>query len=102
MSAKANNCVRIVGSCALLGGFLASLAAAEKEVAKRRLAAINRTTQLTPHLGNAQELREQWETMTLSRQKEIVGALLQHVVVGPARRGFNRFDPARLSAVWRY
>jgi DNA invertase Pin-like site-specific DNA recombinase len=72
------------------------------DTAKRRLAAINRTTQLTPHLGNAQELREQWETMTLSRQKEIVGALLQHVVVGPGRRGFNRFDPARLSAVWRY
>jgi site-specific DNA recombinase len=72
------------------------------DLAKRRLAAINRTTQLTPHLGNAQELREQWETMTLSRQKEIVGALLQHVVVGPGRRGFNRFDPARLTAVWRY
>ena len=72
------------------------------DLAKRRLAAINRTTQLTPHLGNASELREQWETMTLSRQKEIVGALLQHVVVGPGRRGFNRFDPARLSAVWRY
>ncbi|MGZ4417210.1 MAG: recombinase family protein [Gaiellaceae bacterium] len=72
------------------------------DTAKRRLAAINRTTQLTPHLGNAEELRQQWETMTLSRQKEIVGALLQHVVVGPGRRGFNRFDPTRLSAVWRY
>jgi DNA invertase Pin-like site-specific DNA recombinase len=72
------------------------------DLAKRRLAAINRTTQLTPHLGNAKELRQQWETMTLSRQKEIVGALLQHVEVGPGRRGFNRFDPARLSAVWRY
>ena len=72
------------------------------DTAKRRLAAINRTTQLTPHLGNAQELRQQWEALTLSRQKEIVGALLQHVVVGPGRRGYNRFDPARLSAVWRY
>jgi DNA invertase Pin-like site-specific DNA recombinase len=72
------------------------------DTAKRRLAAINRTTELAPHLGNAQELREQWETMTLTRQKQIVGALLQHVVVGPGRRGFNRFDPARLTAVWRY
>lgn len=72
------------------------------DTAKRRLAAINRTTELAPHLGNAQELREQWETMTLTRQKQIVAALLQHVVVGPGRRGFNRFDPARLTAVWRY
>lgn len=72
------------------------------DAAKRRLAAINRTTELSPHLGNAQELREQWQTMTLSRQKQIVAALLEHVVVGPGRRGYNRFDPARLTAVWRY
>jgi site-specific DNA recombinase len=72
------------------------------DTAKRRLAAINRTTELALHLGNAKELREQWETMTLTRQKQIVAALLQHVVVGPGRRGFNRFDPARLTAVWRY
>jgi DNA invertase Pin-like site-specific DNA recombinase len=72
------------------------------DTAKRRLAAISRTTELTPHLGNAKELREQWETMTLTRQKQIVAALLLHVVVGPGRRGYNRFNPARLTAVWRY
>jgi site-specific DNA recombinase len=72
------------------------------DAAKRRLAAINRTTELTPHLGNARELREQWADMTLSRQKQIVAALLQHIVVGPGRRGYNRFDPARLTPVWRY
>jgi site-specific DNA recombinase len=72
------------------------------DAAKRRLAAINRTTELTPHLGNAQELREQWAEMTLSRQKQIVAALLQHIVVGPGRRGYNRFDPSRLTPVWRY
>jgi hypothetical protein len=86
------------------GEWLTARAPIEKrlDTAKRRLAAINRTTELTPHLGNAQELREQWQTMTLTRQKQIVAALLQHVVVGPGRRGFNRFDPARLTAVWRY
>ena len=41
------------------------------------------------------------QTMTLTRQQQIVAALLDHVVVGPARRGFNRFDPSRLTAVWR-
>jgi site-specific DNA recombinase len=70
--------------------------------AKRRLAAINRTTELTPHLGNAKQLREHWAEMSLSRQKQIVGALLEHVIVGPGRRGYNRFDPARLRPVWRY
>jgi site-specific DNA recombinase len=72
------------------------------DAAKRRLAAINHTTELTPHLGNVQELREQWAEMSLSRQKQIVAALLQHVIVRPGRRGYNRFDPSRLTPVWRY
>jgi hypothetical protein len=39
--------------------------------------------------------------MTLTRQQQIVAALLDHVVVGPAVRGRNRFDHSRLAAVWR-
>jgi site-specific DNA recombinase len=72
------------------------------DTAKKRLAAINRTSTITPHLGNSDELREHWEEMTLSRQEQIVAALLEHVVVGPGRRGFNRFDRSRLQPVWRY
>jgi site-specific DNA recombinase len=70
-------------------------------LAKKRLAALNRTTALTPHLGDADGLREKWAGMNLTRQQQIVGALLDHVVVGPARRGYNRFDPSRLAPVWR-
>jgi site-specific DNA recombinase len=70
-------------------------------VAKKRLAALNRTTALAPHIGDATGLRENWQTMNLSRQQQIVRALLDHVVVGPARRGYNRFDPSRLAPVWR-
>ena len=70
-------------------------------LAKKRLAALNRTTSLTPHIGDADALREKWSEMNLTRQQQIVGALLDHVVVGPARRGYNRFDPSRLRPVWR-
>jgi site-specific DNA recombinase len=70
-------------------------------LARKRLAALNRTTALEPHLGDAAGLREQWAEMNLTRQQQIVAALLDHVVVGPARRGYNRFDPSRLSPVWR-
>jgi DNA invertase Pin-like site-specific DNA recombinase len=72
------------------------------DAAKKRLAAINRTTALTPHLGNAGELRERWAEMTLTRQRQIVAALLEHVVVGAGRRGLNRFDSSRLQPLWRY
>ena len=70
-------------------------------VTKKRLAVLNRTTALSPHVGNAAGLREHWTELTLSRQEQIVAAVLDHVVVGPARRGYNRFDPARLAPVWR-
>jgi site-specific DNA recombinase len=70
-------------------------------LAKKKLAALNRATALVPFIADAERVREQWQTMTLSRQHQIVAALLDHVVVGPARRGYNRFDESRLRPVWR-
>jgi site-specific DNA recombinase len=70
-------------------------------LAKKRLAALNRTTALLPFIGDAERLRAQWQTMTLTRQQQIVAALIEYVVVGPGRRGYNRFDPSRLQPVWR-
>src|SRR5439155_11534286 len=69
--------------------------------AKKRLAALNRTTALLPFIADTARVREQWQTMTLTRQQQIVAALVDRVVVGPGRRGYNRFDPSRLRAVWR-
>ncbi len=70
-------------------------------IAKKKLAALNRTTALLPFIADAARVREHWQAMTLTRQQQIVAALLDHVVVGPGRRGYNRFDPSRLQAVWR-
>jgi hypothetical protein len=70
-------------------------------LAKKKLAALNRATALVPFIADAKQVREQWQTMTLSRQHQIVAALLDHIVVGPARRGYNRFDESRLHPVWR-
>jgi site-specific DNA recombinase len=72
-----------------------------QETARKRLAALNRTSVLSEHLGNAAGLRERWAALTLTRQQQIVAAVLDHVVVGAGRRGFNKFDPARLAPVWR-
>jgi site-specific DNA recombinase len=69
--------------------------------AKKKLAGVNRTTVLLPFTDDAKALREQWETMTLSRQHQIVAATLQHIDVRPAVRGRNRFDESRLRPVWR-
>jgi site-specific DNA recombinase len=68
---------------------------------KKKLAALNRATALVPFIADAKRVREQWQMMTLSRQHQIVAALLDHVIIGPARRGYNRFDESRLRPVWR-
>ena len=83
--------------------FNAGIGRAEKRLttAKKKLAASNRTSVLLPFIDDAQRLRKQWQTMTLSRQHQIVAATLQHIEVRPARRGYNRFDESRLTAFWR-
>jgi len=72
------------------------LAAATKQLAK-----LSRSTVLDDYLGDAKGLRERWAGLDLTRQHAIVAAVLDHLVVGPARRGYNRFDPDRLRPVWR-
>jgi len=70
-------------------------------VAKKRLASLNRATAIAPYAGNASELRGLWPTLALGRQRAFMAAVLDHVIIGPGRRGYNRFDPARLTPVWR-
>jgi hypothetical protein len=69
-------------------------------LARKKLAQLNRQAALVPFIGDAKRVREEWATMTLSRQAEIVRALVDHIEVAPARRGYNRFDPSRLRPVW--
>ena len=68
---------------------------------RKRLSTLNRSTALDGHVGNAAGLRERWASLPLTRQHGIVAAVLDHVVVGPGRRGYNKFDPSPFSPVWR-
>ena len=73
-----------------------------QEIARKRLATLNRSTVLSDHVGNAAGLRERWAGLTLTRQQQIVAAVIDHLVVAPARvRGSRKFDDSRLRAVWR-
>ena len=90
---------RVIG----LSEWLAARAPIEQRVsdARKRLSTLNRTTALDGHVGNASDLRERWETLPLTRQHGIVAAVLDHLVVGPGRRGYNKFDESRFTPVWR-
>ena len=69
--------------------------------ARKQLAKVSRTNVLDGFIGNGQGLRAEWDSLDLSQQHAIVAAVLDSVVVGPARRGYNRFDESRLTPVWR-
>lgn len=69
--------------------------------AKKQLAALTRTSAVVDHIGQAGRLRERWLTLPLSRRHAIVAAIVDHIVIRPGRRGYNRFDPARVEPVWR-
>ncbi len=69
--------------------------------ARRQLAKVSRTSVLDRYIGNGAGLRADWDSLDLSQQHAIVAAVVDSVVVGPARRGYNRFDESRLTPVWR-
>jgi DNA invertase Pin-like site-specific DNA recombinase len=71
------------------------------DAARKKLAQANRQTAILPFIGDAKRVKEEWPHMTLSRQAEIVRAVVEQVTVLPGRRGYNRFDPDRLEVVWR-
>jgi site-specific DNA recombinase len=69
--------------------------------AKKQLGRLTRTSALAGQIGHAAELRERWTSLSLSRQHAIVAAVLDHVVVAPGRRGYNKFDVGRFTPAWR-
>ena len=69
--------------------------------ARKQLAKVSRSNVLDGYIGNGAGLRADWDTLDLSQQHAIAAAVLDHVLVGPARRGYNRFDESRLTPLWR-
>jgi site-specific DNA recombinase len=69
--------------------------------ARKQLAKVSRTNVLDGYLGQSDKLRAEWDSLDLSQQHAIVATVVDSVVVGPARKGYNRFDESRLTPVWR-
>jgi DNA invertase Pin-like site-specific DNA recombinase len=69
--------------------------------ARKQLNKVSRSSVLDRYVGHGEGLRADWHSLDLSLQHAIVAAVVDSVVVGPARRGYNRFDESRLTPVWR-
>ena len=71
------------------------------DAAKSALRRDSRALALDGLIGNSAKLRADWDDLTLARQQAIARALLDHVSIGPAVRGRNRFDGSRVRPAWR-
>jgi site-specific DNA recombinase len=68
---------------------------------ERRLGTLTGTSALEGYVGNSDALRSQWDSLSAARQRAIIAALLDSIIVGPAVRGRNKFDPNRIRPVWK-
>jgi site-specific DNA recombinase len=83
------------------GEWMTARAAVQARIAdcRRRLAVDSRSAALAPFAGG--HLRAAWPTLSFDRRRAVLAAVIEAVVVYPAVRGFNRFDPSKIGLHWR-
>jgi hypothetical protein len=69
--------------------------------ARKQLAKVTHGGLLDSYVGHSDRLRADWHNLDLSQQHAIVAAVIDAVRVGPARKGYNRFDESRLDPLLR-
>jgi hypothetical protein len=69
--------------------------------ARKQLAKVTHGGLLDSYVGHSDRLRSDWDGLDLSQQHALVAAVIDSVRVGPARKGYNRFDESRLEPVLR-
>lgn len=75
---------------------------ARRADAQRRYDRTVRRSPADAYIGQGTKLRDEWDGMSLDRQRTLVRCWLECVIVGPATRRGPGFDEARLDAVWRH
>jgi site-specific DNA recombinase len=85
--------------------YLSAKAALEERIAETNaLLASSTTTHRAgaEYIGRGDALRKDWDGMALDRQRSILDAFVVSVVVSPAVKGRNTFDPKRVAVTWRW
>lgn len=70
--------------------------------ARQRMTRTNGTGKLRAVMGLGKALREAWDAESFDWRRALVLAVVEKVTIGPGRRGYNRFEPSRVSIGWRY
>ncbi len=68
---------------------------------ERRLGAATGTSALDGYLGHGDALRRQWDALSSLPTTSDCLRSLESIIIGPAVRGRNVFDPTRVTPNWR-
>jgi len=69
--------------------------------ARRRLVSAMGAQDAFHYIGQGSVLRGQWPTLNLDRQRAVVKAVLEYVVIHPGKMGIHWVDPQRAEPIWR-
>lgn len=69
--------------------------------AERQLSTFTGTTALAGLVGNSAALREDWESLNLTRQAAIVAAVVDFATIQAGAPGSRALDPNRIVPIWR-
>lgn len=78
----------------------AALDARLTELRGEETAAVGRRSTLAD-VANLRDAETEWDDLPIQRQRAVLEAVVDRVVLGPAVAGRNVFDPARVEIVWR-
>jgi len=73
---------------------------ARLDAARASVARSNGHTLLNTIVGAGEELRRQWDSRPLEWQRSVIGALIDHIDIMPAKT--DTFDPSLIRIVWRF
>lgn len=73
---------------------------AQFEEARRKI--VRSTAATTIEQWADSDVRKRWTEATFDQRHALLKAVLFHIVVKPAVRGRNQFDPARFELIWRH
>lgn len=65
-----------------------------------RLADRSRSAVAAEFRGDPEELRRQWPTFSVDRQRSIIASVIHHIEILPIGKGHGGFDPDRVRIVW--
>ena len=69
---------------------------------RSKLGKRNGRTMLQGLAGGGDAVRKRWPTESLEWRRALVASVIDHVVILPAVKGDNRFNPALVGVVWRF